>query len=154
MSTAAHAFPPRFRPMREEDLDAVMEIEVRAYKHPWTRAILKDCLRVGYNCWLYEREGGILAYGVMSVAVGEAHMLNLTVRPESQGQGLGRKILKHFLGLALRHGADMVLLEVRPSNTPALALYSKMGFNEIGVRKGYYPGPNGREDALVLALNL
>lgn len=154
MSAVAHPFPPRFRPMREADLDAVMEIEVRAYAHPWTRAILKDCLRVGYNCWLYEREGRVEAYGVMSVAVGEAHILNLTVRPESQGQGLGRKLLQHFLSLALRHNADLVLLEVRPSNTPALALYSKMGFNEIGVRKNYYPGPNGREDALVLALNL
>lgn len=154
MSAVAHPFPPRFRPMREEDLDAVMAIEVRAYGHPWTRPIFKDCLRVGYSCWLYEREGHIEAYGVMSVAVGEAHILNLTVRPESQGQGLGRKMLKHFLSLALRHNADLVLLEVRPSNTAALALYSKMGFNEIGVRKGYYPGPNGREDALVLALNL
>jgi ribosomal-protein-alanine N-acetyltransferase len=154
MSAAAHSFSPRFRPMREADLDAVMDIEVRAYAHPWTRAIFGDCLRVGYNCWLYEREGRIEAYGVMSVAVGEAHILNLTVRPESQGQGLGRKMLKHFLSLALRYSADMVLLEVRPSNTAALALYSGMGFNEIGVRKGYYPGPSGREDALVLALNL
>ena len=154
MSAVAHSFPPRFRPMREEDLDAVMAIEPRAYAHPWTRAIFKDCLRVGYNCWLYEREGDILAYGVMSVAVGEAHILNLTVRPESQGQGLGRKLLEHFLNLARRHNADLVLLEVRPSNTAALALYSGMGFNEIGVRKGYYPGPSGREDALVLALNL
>lgn len=154
MSAAADTFSPRFRPMREADLDAVMEIEVRAYAHPWTRAILSDCLRVGYNCWLYEQEGRIEAYGVMSVAVGEAHILNLTVRPESQGQGLGRKILEHFLGLAGRYSADMVLLEVRPSNTAALALYGKMGFNEIGVRKNYYPGPSGREDALVLALTL
>ncbi len=154
MSAVANEFVSRFRPMLATDLDAVMEIEVRAYDHPWTRGILQDCLRVGYSCWLYEQEGRIQGYGVMSVAMGEAHVLNLTVRPESQGQGIGRRLLKHFLSLALRHNADIVMLEVRPSNTAAVALYQKMGFNEIGVRKGYYPCAQGREDALILALNL
>lgn len=154
MSAVRNDPAARFRPMLATDLDAVMEIEVRAYTHPWTRGIFQDCLRVGYNCWLYEQEGRIQGYGVMSVAVGEAHILNLTVRPESQGQGLGRKLLKHFIGLAARHNADIVMLEVRPSNTRAVRLYEKLGFNEIGVRKDYYPAGQGREDALILALSL
>ena len=140
--------------MQNTDLDQVMEIEQRAYPHPWTRGIFRDCIRVGYGCWLYERQGGVRAYGVMSVAVGEAHILNLTVAPEHQRQGLGRKLLSYFLHLALRHNADTVLLEVRPSNIPAIALYEKMGFNEIGIRKDYYPMQHGREDALVLAKSL
>ena len=136
------------------DLDAVMEIESRAYDFPWTQGIFRDCLRVGYCCWCYENDGLIQGYGVMSVAAGESHILNITVRPESQRQGIGGKLMKHFLQLARRHDADTVMLEVRPSNVSAISLYEKMGFNEIGVRRKYYPADEGREDALLLALSL
>jgi ribosomal-protein-alanine N-acetyltransferase len=142
------------RPMRNEDLRAVMEIEPRAYDYPWTLGIFRDCMRVGYCCWCYEHDGELLGYGVMSVGTGEAHILNLTVRPESQGQGIGKKLLKHFLQLARRHNADIAMLEVRPTNEAALTLYHKLGFNEIGRRRNYYPADHGREDALVLALSL
>lgn len=144
----------QFRPMTEADLAEIMQIERRAYPYPWTQGILRDCIRVGYTCWLYEVEGTIHAYGVMSVAAGEAHVLNLCVRPESQGQGLGSKMLKQLIALARRHGADTLLLEVRPSNLPAVNLYQTMGFNEVGSRKNYYPAERGREDALIFALAL
>jgi len=144
----------RIRPLVGADLDAVMHIEQRAYAFPWTLGIFGDCLRVGYCCWCYEIDGRILAYGVMSVAVGESHILNLTVDPGSQRQGIGARLMKHFLQLARRHNADIVMLEVRPSNTAAIRLYEKLGFNEIGVRRDYYPAQHGREDALVLALSL
>jgi len=91
---------------------------------------------------------------VMSAAAGESHILNLTVRPESQRQGIGGTLMKHFLQLARRHGADTLMLEVRPSNCNAISLYEKLGFNEIGVRSNYYPAEDGREDALLLALSL
>ena len=136
------------------DLDAVMEIESRAYDFPWTQGIFRDCLRVGYCCWCYEIDGLIQGYGVMSVAAGESHILNISVRPESQRQGIGSKLMKHFLQLARRHDADTVMLEVRPSNKLAIKLYEKLGFNEIGVRRNYYPAHQGREDALLLALSL
>ena len=136
------------------DLDAVMEIESRAYDFPWTQGIFRDCLRVGYCCWCYEIDGLIQGYGVMSVAAGESHILNISVRPESQRQGIGSKLMKHFLQLARRHDADTVMLEVRPSNKLAIKLYEKLGFNEIGVRRNYYPAHRGREDALLLALSL
>jgi ribosomal-protein-alanine N-acetyltransferase len=109
---------------------------------------------VGYCCWCYEYADRIEGYGVMSVAAGESHILNLTVRPESQRQGIGRTLMTHFLQLARRHNADMVLLEVRPSNQTAISLYRKCGFNEIGVRSNYYPAAKGREDALIFACNL
>jgi len=142
------------RPLAGADLDEVMEIENRAYRFPWTQGIFRDCLRVGYCCWCYMDNGAIRGYGVMSVAVGESHILNLTVCPEVQRQGIGSKLLKHFIQLARRHGADSVMLEVRPSNRKAISLYEKMGFNEIGVRPNYYPAEDGREDALLLGLSL
>lgn len=144
----------RVRPLLADDLDAVMAIEERAYAFPWTKGIFRDCLRVGYCCWCYEIDGVIHGYGVMSVAAGESHILNLTVNPPSQRRGVGTRLLKHFLQLACRHNADVAMLEVRPSNTAALRLYEKLGFNEIGVRRNYYPCENGREDALLLARSL
>jgi ribosomal-protein-alanine N-acetyltransferase len=145
----------RLRPLAVSDLDAIMAIEVRAYGFPWTEGIFRDCIRVGYCCWCYEVKGVIHGYGVMSVAAGESHILNLSVRPDSQRQGIGTKLMNHFLQLARRHNADTVMLEVRPSNTPAIGLYQKLGFNEIGIRRNYYPAEHGqREDALLLALSL
>lgn len=144
----------RLRPMVITDLDAVMSIENCAYAFPWTPGIFRDCLRVGYCCWCYTMDDVIQAYGVMSVAAGESHILNLTVNPQLQRQGFGERLLKHFLQLARRHHADMVMLEVRPTNTAAIALYEKLGFNRMGTRPNYYPADNGREDALLLGLSL
>jgi len=143
-----------FRPMVAEDLLYVMDIERAAYDYPWTVGIFSDCIRVGYICRVLEVQGELTAYGVMSVAAGEAHILNLCVRPDSQGQGYGRCLLDDLVDIARRLGAEMVLLEVRPSNRAALALYHKAGFNEVGTRKSYYPHDSGREDAIILAMNL
>lgn len=154
MSAQPESLAGCFRPMTETDLPEIMQIEVAAYPFPWTEGILRDCLRVGYSCWVYEAEGVIQGYAVMSVAAGEAHILNLCVRPELQGQGLGQRLLTYIVALARRHGADTLLLEVRPSNLAALKLYRNTGFNEVGTRKGYYPAEQGREDALILALAL
>lgn len=154
MSALPESAAGRFRPMTEADLPAIMAIELAAYPFPWTEGILRDCLRVGYNCWVYETAEGIQGYGVMSVAAGEAHILNLCVRPTEQGKGLGKRLLTYIISLARRHGADTLLLEVRPSNLAALGLYRSVGFNEVGTRKGYYPAEQGREDALILALAL
>ena len=154
-SSAIHKHPLlRMRPMQDADIDAVMTVESLAYEFPWTHGIFKDCLRVGYCCWVYTLEDDIVGYGVMSVAAGEAHILNLTVQPQMQGQGLGRRLLQRLLTLARQHGADTAFLEVRTSNQAALKLYRDMGFNETGLRRGYYPARKGREDAVVFALSL
>ncbi len=142
------------RPMHEEDVPAVMAVEERAYYSPWTDAIFRDCLRVGYSCWVLEQEDAILGYGVLSAAVGEAHLLNLCVAPEQQGKGLGRRLLTHFIDVARHHKAEAMFLEVRPSNHAAIALYESIGFNQVGSRRDYYPAPKGREDALIFALAL
>ena len=146
--------PSVLRPMREEDLAAVMAIEVRAYPFPWTLGILRDCLRAGHPAWVLLCEGEVVGYFLMSLAAGEGHVLNVCVAPEQQGQGHGRRLLRAILQLARGQGAERVFLEVRPSNTGAIALYFDMGFNEIGRRPRYYPASDGREDALVMAIEL
>jgi len=140
-----------FRPMQDADVSDIMEIERRSYPHPWTRLIFNDCLHAGYCCWVAERQGIIEGYGIISVAAGESHLLNLCVRPESQRQGIGLKILQHLISVARRHEAEIIFLEVRPSNKAACELYRRTGFNELGARKDYYPAGGGREDALILA---
>jgi ribosomal-protein-alanine N-acetyltransferase len=140
-----------FRPMQTADLTEVIEIERRCYPYPWTRLIFSDCLYAGYSCWVCERQGIIEGYGVISIAAGESHLLKLCVRPESQQQGIGSKLLMHFITQARRHDAEFVFLEVRQSNVAARKLYENSGFNELGSRKDYYPAVDGREDALILA---
>lgn len=143
-----------FRAMRYADLSQVLAIETQAYPFPWTENIFRDCIRVGYRCRLLEVNGVVEGYGVLSVGVNEAHVLNLCVRLESQGRGLARRMLKHLLEVARVNKAQTIFLEVRPSNTIALSLYRSMGFCEIGLRRGYYPDTQGREDALVMAMSL
>ncbi len=144
----------RFRSMTEADLDAVKAIESRAYDYPWTEGIFRDCLRVGYCCWLCEENDSIAGYAVMSIGAGESHILNVCIRPESRRCGLGRTLLAHMLDIARARKADIAVLEVRPSNHAALKLYQDMGFNEVGMRKAYYPAAQGKEDAVILALEL
>ena len=141
----------KLRTMEVEDLDAVMMIEELTYTHPWTIGIFRDCLRVGYCSWVMEIDGEVIGYGVMSVAAGEAHILNICIQPDFQGRGLGRKIMHRLVTLARDHGVDTMFLEVRYSNRVAQILYESEGFNEIGQRRGYYPHSDGREDALVFA---
>ncbi|KPK55745.1 MAG: ribosomal-protein-alanine acetyltransferase [Thiotrichales bacterium SG8_50] len=154
MSTAVEHMTDGLRPMTAADLDAVMEIEAQAYPFPWTLGIFRDCLHVGYCCWVYSQGEDILAYGVMSIAAGESHLLNLCVRADARRTGLGTTMLRHLVNLARKHGADVALLEVRPSNVAAVDLYRSVGFNEVGIRKNYYPADKGREDALVMARQL
>ena len=145
----------QFRRMLYADLREIVLIERRSYEFAWTEGIFRDCLRTGYHCRVLEiPHGFIQAYGVMSAAVGEAHILNLCVRPELQGRGLSRQVLDHLLDLARDVQVRTVFLEVRLSNNRAMQLYASAGFCEIGVRPGYYPAIKGREDALVMAKEL
>ena len=103
---------------------------------------------------MLQDDDGIFGYGVLSVAADEAHLLNVCVEPALQGRGHGRRLLRALLGIARGEGAQRVFLEVRPSNPQAVALYQDEGFNEIGRRPRYYPTHQGREDAIVMALEL
>lgn len=144
----------RLRAMRWEDLPFVVQVEHLAYEFPWTEGIFRDCLRAGYCCRILEDKGRFAGHGVMAVAVGECHLLNVCIHPHYQRRGLGRQLLLHLLDVARKGHARVALLEVRRSNRAAYALYSELGFNEIGLRKNYYPGRHSREDALILARDL
>lgn len=136
--------------MREHDLAEVMRVEAEAYEFPWTEGIFRDCLRAGYSCWSQLEDDCLVGYGIMTVAVEEAHVLNLCTDPVRQRRGLARRLLAHLMDTAFRHGAEHVFLEVRWSNKAAQSLYLSEGFAKVGVRKAYYPAHGGREDAMVL----
>jgi ribosomal-protein-alanine N-acetyltransferase len=141
--------------MQVDWLPQVVEIERRAYAFPWTEGIFRDCLNVGYSAWVVSSPGEeVLAYAVMSMAVGEAHVLNLCVEPAYHQQGLGRFLMTHLQAVARAAGMEIMLLEVRKSNAAALALYQGLGFHRLGVRKAYYPAHDGSEDALLLGHTL
>ena len=140
----------RLRAMQETDVAAVVEIEQRVYPFPWTEGIFSDCLRVGYHCAVLELDVITVGYGIIASGAGEAHLLNVCVREEFRNRGFGRALMAHLLALAAGAGAAVVFLEVRPANTAAVRLYETLGFRQIGVRRGYYQGVSGREDALVM----
>ncbi len=140
--------------MSEYDLPVIVDIERRSYQFPWTEGIFIDCLRHGYSAWVFEMDRRIVGYGVMSLAVQECHILNLCVDPDCRGQGKGRQLLEQLLMTARARNADTAFLEVRVTNIQALSLYFSEGFNEIGIRRNYYPALVGREDAVILAKTL
>jgi len=141
-------------PMLEQDLGEVLTIEKAIYTHPWTRGNFADSLRAGYECRSYRLNGELIGYFVLMVAVGEAHLLNLSVAAPHQRRGYGSALLDEATRLARSLGAANVFLEVRPSNRAAQELYYRYGFCKVAVRRGYYPAHSGREDALVLSLAL
>ena len=160
MSAAADAGPHgqprlvRFRAMTPGDLPAVAAVERASYAFPWSEGIFRDCLRVGYLCRVADLDGGIVAYGVVAMGAGEAHILNLCVRGDLRGRSIGRQMLALLLERSRQAGVESVFLEVRPTNPYAIALYQSVGFVQVGLRKGYYQAEGGREDALVLKLDL
>jgi len=138
------------RPMHELDVPLVVTIERAAYQFPWSEGIFRDCLRVGYVCRVVDAGGDIGGYGIMSIGAGEAHLLNVCVRDDYRGRGLARKVLLYLIDRARSAGMYEAFLEVRPSNTAAAHLYRSLGFEQVGIRRGYYQATNGREDAAVL----
>lgn len=139
------------RPMRDSDIEGVLRVEHAAYQFPWSEGIFRDCLRVGYCCWVGVRGPIVHSFGILQVSGPEAHILNLCVDPLEHGCGHGRQLLRKLVTLAARHDAESVFLEVRPSNPVARHLYDTEGFNEVGLRRGYYPAKGGREDAIIMA---
>ena len=145
--------------MTAVDLPEVMEVENRVYPYPWSEGIFKDCLRSGYHGFLLKQADELLGYSMISIAVGECHILNICVDKGQQGNGYGRYLLEFLLEEAKEQQAKSVFLEVRTSNKAAINLYESMGFNELGMRKAYYPAPTKnnkqlREDAHLFALEL
>jgi len=145
-----------YEPMQDADLADVLALEQRVYPYPWSMANFVDSLNSQYQAWvLRDRDGALLGYFLLMAIVDEAHLLNVAVAAERQGQGLGHLLLNQAVACARGLGMESVLLEVRPSNTRALHIYERYGFQQIGRRKGYYPAADQqREDAIVMRFDL
>ena len=156
MATLASKMPSArvvWRPLIADDLAYVAALEAQIHAAPWTLGNFRDALAAGYATRVAEREGRIVAYGVLMLAPGEAQILNISVVPDARRQGFGRAVLHQFLDDARQFGADQCFLEVRVSNTPAIMLYESAGFARVARRTAYYPSmsPDApREDALVM----
>ena len=146
--------PTTIRDMDHDDLAMVSDIERRSYEFPWSHGVFRDCLLAGYQSIVLIREDRVAGYGILSVAAGEAHILNLCVEPEFRAYGYGERILDEMLFRARSASVREIFLEVRPSNETAIALYRKKGFHQVANRPAYYQANKGREDAAVLAKKL
>lgn len=153
-SAAITGLTAHLRAMRPQDLEDVYQMEISAYEFPWTLGTFRDCMNAGYGCWVLTENEKIIGYGIVSAAAGEAHLLNVCVAPKLQGRGHGRHLVMRLIDAARWHRAERIFLEVRPSNLAAQHIYETIGFNEIGRRPNYYPARNGREDAIVMAMEL
>ena len=151
MITPIKEVPVHIRTMVHDDLALVSDIERRSYEFPWSHGVFRDCLLAGYNCIIVERGESVAGYGILSVAAGEAHILNLCVDPTLRSLGYGDLLLDEVLVRAQRSDVTEIFLEVRPSNESAIALYQKKGFRQIAYRPAYYQARKGREDAAVLS---
>ena len=145
---------PKMRVMSTSDLDAVMAIERVNFPYPWTEGNFKDSMSSGYICLVMEQADQLVGYAVLMMVLDEAHLLNISVDKAYQGKGWGRYLLLHMMDVGRGKGGLNMFLEVRPSNHSALGLYESMGFNEMGIRPGYYPAHNGREDAVLMGMAL
>ena len=146
--------PTTIREMKHDDLSMVSDIERRSYEFPWSHGVFRDCLLAGYQNVVLMRDNDVAGYGVLSVAAGEAHILNLCVDPEFRSRGHGEKLLDEMLFRARAASVRTIYLEVRPSNERAIALYRKKGFHQVANRPAYYQANEGREDAAVFAKKL
>ena len=164
----ADSLEARFEPMTHDALTQVASVEQSAYKFPWTRGNFSDSLNSGYEMQMLvggdvtpDASHELLGYFVAMKGVDEVHLLNITVAPAYQLQGWGRLMLDALALWSRGQGAQWLWLEVRASNQHAKALYTRFGFREVGLRKGYYPeggtsllGTSAREDAVVMSLSL
>lgn len=160
--------------MQLSDVREVAGIEKSIYAAPWTEGNFVDSLNAGYCAWTLRVSARnvfgaaalpstrtvepLIGYFVLMAAVDEAHLLNVSVATAWQAQGHGLYLLQQATSLAADYKASSVILEVRPSNTRALAVYRRFGFREHGLRRRYYPASSddqqSREDAIVMRLAL
>ena len=145
----------RFESFHTGLLESVIQVEQRAYAHPWSRINFTDAQTAGYQMQLLMAGDGVLGYFVAMKGVDEVHLLNITVAPEHQRQGWAMVMLDALTIWARGQAAQWLWLEVRVGNERATHVYQSHGYRRVGVRKAYYPnGSQPREDAVVMSLKL
>lgn len=145
--------PLSLRAMTASDVPEVARIETTAFSTPWSETTFRSLLeRSGVELWVAEWGGELAAYAILRRVQDEGELANIAVRSDLRGRGIGSRLLSRMLKVAEDSGVRSLYLEVRESNELAREMYARRGFQEIGVRKGYYEGP--REDARVLKKSL
>lgn len=145
----------RIREMRPGDLDEVMAIEEVSFPTPWTRKLFEEEIDRGFSDALVAvpAEGaGVLGYSICWTVADESHLLNIAVRPDARGRGVGRALLVECIRRGARAGAGRIHLEVRAGNVPAIRMYEREGFFFQGIRRGYYTDTG--EDAVLYSREL
>jgi ribosomal-protein-alanine N-acetyltransferase len=142
------------RQFNDSDLPVILHIERATQLTPWSEQNFKNSLQHGHICRALLKNNEIIGFIVFSLQAAECEILNLCIKPNEQNKGYGFKLLQETLQYAKSHNTDIAFLEVRCSNEAAINLYSKVGFNELGVKKSYYPLKNKCEDAIIFALDL
>ena len=141
-------------PMSIDDLNNVYDLEVESYDFPWTKEILRDCILYKYDAFTIYFNNILVGYIIAKIAFPETHILNLTISKNFRKKGLGTSLIKLIINDSMIRGTEDIILEVRVNNSDAIALYQKLNFIKVGVRKDYYESEEGREDAYVLKLKL
>lgn len=144
----------QFRPLIEDDIPSLVEIEKLSFTTPWSEQAFHQELRhnqfARYTTAVWADR--VIAYCGVWLIVDEAHLTNIAVHPEFRGEKVGERLLTHVMAIAKVNGANKMTLEVRPSNKTALNLYKKLGFVHKGTRAKYYP--DDHEDAWIMWVNL
>jgi [ribosomal protein S18]-alanine N-acetyltransferase len=154
MSACEHVMALTIHAATQADLPWLAQAEQAAQITPWTLGNLRDSLHAGHHIFIAHSDDVPCAYAVLGQALDECELLTIGVLPAQQGRGIGAALLAHVHAHAHAQGARRMFLEVRAGNQPALALYRRAGFAEIGARRGYYPSAalgGAREDACVMA---
>ena len=143
-----------YHPMHIDDLEYIYKLELESYSFPWTKEILRDCILYKYDSYSVFIDDTLVGYIISKISFPETHILNLTVDINYRNNGIGQALIELTINDARIRNSQDIILEVRSRNLIAQALYNKLGFEKIGIRKGYYDSENGREDAFVLRLKL
>ncbi|MDE2422543.1 MAG: ribosomal protein S18-alanine N-acetyltransferase [Gammaproteobacteria bacterium] len=144
------------RSMLKSDIPSVAAIERQVEFHPWSERQFQESLDAGQRCTVMVDDGVVIGFCILQPVLDEANLLLMAIDPQYQGQGRGFALLEESIEQLGEH-CVMIFLEVRASNRPAISLYEKVGFHQMGVRKNYYPADralfaNGKEDAVLMAL--
>lgn len=137
-----------------QNLVAIRAIEQASHLSPWSEKQLLDSIHGEHNCRLLLIDNKLCAYLILSAVVDEMEILNIAVSPDNQRKGLASYLMRDLIQLARQQAIARVFLEVRQSNQAAIQLYQKHGFQRVGLRKNYYAGSQGREDGLLMRLEL
>ncbi|AEE90690.1 MAG: ribosomal protein S18-alanine N-acetyltransferase [Tepidanaerobacter acetatoxydans] len=136
--------------MKMKDLDDVMEVERQCFTTPWSRySFACELTDNQFSHYIVVRHiGKVIGYAGMWIILDEAHVTNVGVLPEYRGKGIGELLMRSLMAAAKNHGATKMTLEVRKTNYIAQNLYSKLGFEPVGIRRGYYMDDG--EDAIIM----